>query len=142
MFARRVFPSLLSRNMSSLTRVHTNTAPAAVGPYAQAIKVNGFVYTSGQVALIPATGKLVEGGVVEQTRQVLTNLTEVLKAANSDLTKVIKTTVFLKDMNDFAAMNEVYGSFFTEHQPARSAVQVARLPLDVSVEIECVALTD
>ncbi|KAI9488324.1 endoribonuclease L-PSP [Zychaea mexicana] len=142
MFARRVFPSLLSRNMSTLTRVQTSSAPAAIGPYAQAIKVNGFVYTSGQIPIIPETGNLIEGGVVEQTNQVLTNLSEVLKAANSDLTKVIKTTVFLKDMNDFVAMNEVYGSFFSTHQPARSAVQVARLPKDVAVEIECVALTD
>ncbi|KAI9268024.1 endoribonuclease L-PSP [Phascolomyces articulosus] len=128
--------------MSTLTRVQTANAPAAIGPYAQAIKVNGFVYTSGQIPIIPATGDLIEGGVVEQTKQVLTNLSEVLKASNSDLTKVIKTTVFLKDMNDFVAMNEVYGSFFSEHQPARSAVQVARLPKDVAVEIECVALTD
>ncbi|KAK4517917.1 uncharacterized protein ATC70_001266 [Mucor velutinosus] len=126
----------------SLARVHTDSAPAAVGPYAQAIKANGFVYTSGQVALNPATGKVVEGDVKEQTKQVFLNLTEVLKAAGSSLEKVVKTTVFLKDMNDFAAMNEVYASFFPSHQPARSAVQVARLPLDVAVEIECVALTD
>ncbi|GAN01623.1 endoribonuclease L-PSP [Mucor lusitanicus] len=126
----------------SLTRVHTDSAPAAVGPYAQAIKANGFVYTSGQVALNPATGKVVEGEVKEQTKQVFLNLTEVLKAAGSSLEKVVKTTVFLRDMNDFAAMNEVYASFFPTHQPARSAVQVARLPLDVAVEIECVALTD
>ncbi|KAG2204372.1 hypothetical protein INT46_001539 [Mucor plumbeus] len=126
----------------SLTRVHTDSAPAAVGPYAQAIKANGFVYTSGQVALNPATGKVVEGEVKEQTKQVFLNLIEVLKAADSSLEKVVKTTVFLRDMNDFAAMNEVYGSFFPTHQPARSAVQVARLPLDVAVEIECVALTN
>ncbi|CAO0796285.1 unnamed protein product [Mucor circinelloides] len=126
----------------SLARVHTDSAPAAVGPYAQAIKANGFVYTSGQVALNPATGKVVEGEVKEQTKQVFLNLTEVLKAAGSSLEKVVKTTVFLRDMNDFAAMNEVYASFFPTHQPARSAVQVARLPLDVAVEIECVALTD
>ncbi|CAO3632335.1 unnamed protein product [Mucor fragilis] len=126
----------------SLTRVHTDSAPAAVGPYAQAIKANGFVYTSGQVALNPATGKVVEGEVKEQTKQVFLNLTEVLKAAGSSLEKVVKTTVFLRDMNDFATMNEVYASFFPTHQPARSAVQVARLPLDVAVEIECVALTD
>ncbi|KAI7848228.1 endoribonuclease L-PSP [Circinella umbellata] len=144
MFARRVFPSLLStsRTMSTLSRVETANAPAALGPYAQAIKVKGFVYTSGQIAIIPATGELVEGGIVEQTKQVLTNLSEVLKASNSNLNKVVKTTVFLKDMNDFVTMNEVYSSFFSEHQPARSAVQVARLPKDVAVEIECVALTD
>ncbi|KAI8979399.1 endoribonuclease L-PSP [Mycotypha africana] len=126
----------------SLARVHTDSAPAAVGPYAQAIKANGFVYTSGQVALNPATGKVVEGEIKEQTKQVFLNLTEVLKAAGSSLDKVVKTTVFLRDMNDFAAMNEVYATFFPTHQPARSAVQVARLPLDVAVEIECVALTD
>ncbi|KAG2222330.1 hypothetical protein INT45_001593 [Circinella minor] len=144
MFARRVFPSLLStsRTMSTLSRVETANAPAALGPYAQAIKVNGFVYTSGQIPIIPATGELVEGGIVEQTKQVLINISEVLKASNSNLNKVIKTTVFLRDMNDFATMNEVYSSFFSEHQPARSAVQVARLPKDVAVEIECVALTD
>ncbi|KAG2198783.1 endoribonuclease L-PSP [Mucor mucedo] len=126
----------------SLTVVHTATAPAAVGPYCQAVKANGFVYTSGQVAIDPATAKVIDGGVQDQTKQVLLNLTEVLKAAGSSLEKVVKTTVFLRDMNDFAAMNEIYASFFSTHQPARSAVQVARLPLDVAVEIECVALTD
>ncbi|KAI8993307.1 endoribonuclease L-PSP [Pilobolus umbonatus] len=126
----------------SLSRVHTDAAPAAVGPYSQAIKANGFVYTSGQVAFDPSTGKIVEGGIKEHTRQVLSNLTAVLKAAGSSLDKVVKTTVFLRDMNDFAAMNEVYSQFFVTHQPARSAVQVARLPLDVAVEIECVALTN
>lgn len=126
----------------SLSRVHTDSAPAAVGPYSQAIKANGFVYTSGQVAINPATGKVIDGGIKEQTQQVLTNLTAVLKAAGTTLDKVVKTTVFLKDMNDFAAMNEVYSQFFPVHQPARSAVQVARLPLDVAVEIECIALTN
>lgn len=126
----------------SLARVHTESAPAALGPYSQAIKANGFVYTSGQIALVPSTGELVEGGVKEHTKQVLLNLTEVLKAAGSSLEKVVKTTVFLKDMNDFGAMNEVYGSFFSTHQPARSAVEVARLPKDVFVEIECVALAN
>ncbi|GAA5800250.1 endoribonuclease L-PSP [Helicostylum pulchrum] len=126
----------------SLARVHTDSAPAALGPYSQAIKANGLVYTSGQIPLIATTGEIVEGGIQEQTKQVLINLTEVLKAAGSDLEKVIKTTVFLKDMNDFVAMNEVYATFFSTHQPARSTVQVARLPKDVSVEIECVALTN
>ncbi|KAI9364112.1 endoribonuclease L-PSP [Pilaira anomala] len=124
----------------SLSVVHTETAPAAVGPYCQAVKANGFIFTSGQVALNPATGKLVEGGVQDQAKQVLLNLTEVLKAAGSSFDKVVKTTVFLKDMKDFAAVNEVYATFFSEHKPARSCVEVARLPLDVSVEIECVAL--
>ncbi|CDH53023.1 endoribonuclease l-psp [Lichtheimia corymbifera JMRC:FSU:9682] len=140
MFAQRVFPSI--RAMSTLTRVQTANAPAAIGPYAQAIKVNGMVYTSGQIPLIPSTGELVQGGVEDQTRQVLTNLTEVLKASGSSLEKVVKTTVFLKNMDDFVAVNGVYGSFFSTHQPARSAVQVARLPKDVSVEIECVAVCE
>ncbi|KAI9474002.1 MAG: endoribonuclease L-PSP [Benjaminiella poitrasii] len=126
----------------SLARVHTENAPKAVGPYSQAIKVNGLVYTSGQVAINPATGKVIEGGIKEQTQQVFLNLGEVLKTAGSSFDKVIKTTVFLRDMNDFAAMNEVYATFFTSQLPARSAVQVARLPLDVAVEIECIALTD
>ncbi|ORZ02866.1 endoribonuclease L-PSP [Syncephalastrum racemosum] len=124
----------------SLSPVHTDSAPAALGPYAQAIKVNGMVYTSGQIGLIPSTMEVVEGGIQDQTRQVLTNLSEVLKASGSSLEKVIKTTVFLKDMNDFVPMNEVYGTFFSSHKPARSAVQVARLPKDVIVEIECIAL--
>ncbi|KAI8391577.1 endoribonuclease L-PSP [Radiomyces spectabilis] len=141
MFATRHLASL-TRSMSTLSRVHTAKAPAAIGPYAQAIKTNGMVYTSGQIPVVPETGNVVEGGITEQTRQSLTNLSEVLKEAGSDLNKVVKTTVFLKDMNDFVAMNEVYASFFSEHQPARSAVQVARLPKDVAVEIECVALTD
>ncbi|KAI7907934.1 endoribonuclease L-PSP [Cokeromyces recurvatus] len=126
----------------SLARVHTDNAPKAVGPYSQAIKVNGFVYTSGQVAIDPTTGKLIEGDIKEQTKQVFSNLSEVLKAAGSSLEKVIKTTVFLKDMNNFAAMNEVYASYFTTQLPARSTIEIARLPLDAAVEIECVALTD
>ncbi|KAI8087381.1 endoribonuclease L-PSP [Thamnidium elegans] len=126
----------------SLARVHTDSAPAALGPYSQAVKANGLVYTSGQIPILATTGEIVEGGIQEQTKQVLINLTEVLKAAGSDLEKVVKTTVFLKDMNDFVAMNEVYATFFSTHQPARSTVQVARLPKDVSVEIECVALTN
>ncbi|KAG2233266.1 hypothetical protein INT48_001578, partial [Thamnidium elegans] len=120
----------------------TDSAPAALGPYSQAVKANGLVYTSGQIPILATTGEIVEGGIQEQTKQVLINLTEVLKAAGSDLEKVVKTTVFLKDMNDFVAMNEVYATFFSTHQPARSTVQVARLPKDVSVEIECVALTN
>ncbi|KAI8364753.1 endoribonuclease L-PSP [Radiomyces spectabilis] len=126
----------------SLTPVQTSNAPAAIGPYAQAIKVNGMVFTSGQIPIVPATGQIVEGGIVEQTRQSLTNISEVLKASGSSLEKVIKTTVFLKDMNDFVAVNEVYATFFSTHQPARSAVEVARLPKDVLVEVECIALTE
>ncbi|KAI9322597.1 endoribonuclease L-PSP [Dichotomocladium elegans] len=128
--------------MHTLTRVESAAAPAALGPYSQAIKVNGFVYTSGQIALIPATGEIAEGGITGQTKQVFHNLSEVLKEAGSGLDKIVKTTVFLKDMNDFAAMNEVYASFFKDQLPARSAVEVARLPKDVVVEIECVAVHD
>ncbi|GAB5592682.1 hypothetical protein Unana1_07582 [Umbelopsis nana] len=139
----RFFPSLLSkRTMSSLTPVQTSKAPSAIGPYSQAIKVNNLVYTSGQIPVIPETGEIVEGGIKEQTHQVMTNLGEVLKASGSSLNRVVKTTVFLKNMNDFVAMNEVYGTYFPETKPARSAVEVARLPKDVQVEVECVALTD
>lgn len=119
--------------------VQTDTAPAAVGPYSQAIIVNGLVFTAGQIPLNPATMTLVEGGIQEQTRQVLTNLAAVLAAAGTDLDKAVKTVVFLSDMNDFAAMNEVYATFFTGAPPARSTVQVARLPRDAKVEIEVVA---
>ncbi|KAI8885582.1 endoribonuclease L-PSP [Backusella circina FSU 941] len=127
--------------MSTLSRIQSKNAPAAIGPYAQAIKVNGMVYTSGSLPVLPESGDIVEGGIKEQTRQSLTNIAEILKAADSGMDKVVKTTVFLKDMNDFVAMNEVYATFFSDHQPARSAVQVARLPKDVAVEIECVAVT-
>ncbi|KAI9302756.1 endoribonuclease L-PSP [Cunninghamella echinulata] len=137
MFSTRLF----SRSMSTLTRVQTTKAPAAIGPYAQAIKVNGMVYTSGSLPVVPETGNVVDGGITEQTHQSLTNMSEVLKEAGSNLNNVIKTTVFLKDMNDFTAMNEVYAKYFEKHQPARSCVQVARLPKDVAVEIECVAST-
>jgi 2-iminobutanoate/2-iminopropanoate deaminase len=120
--------------------VSTEKAPGAVGPYSQAIIANGMVFTAGQVPLVPGTKALVEGGIQEQTRQVMNNLTAVLEAAGTSLDKAVKTTVFLSDMNDFAAMNEVYATFFTGAPPARSTVQVARLPLDARVEIEVVAL--
>jgi 2-iminobutanoate/2-iminopropanoate deaminase len=122
--------------------VKTEDAPGAIGPYSQAVVAGGFVYTSGQIPIDPATGQFVEGGVREQTGQVLRNLSEVLKAAGSSLGRVVKTTVFLADMNDFAAMNEVYASFFPEEPPARSTVQAARLPRDARVEIDVVALAD
>jgi 2-iminobutanoate/2-iminopropanoate deaminase len=118
--------------------VATTNAPAAIGPYSQAIKANGFVFCSGQIPL-RADGTLVSGGIVEQTEQVLSNLKAVLEAAGSGLGKVVKTTVFLANMADFAAMNEVYGRFFGENKPARATVQVARLPKDVLVEIDCIA---
>jgi 2-iminobutanoate/2-iminopropanoate deaminase len=122
--------------------VQTNAAPKALGPYAQAIVAAGTVYCAGQIPLDPATGNVVAGGVAEQTERVLENLRAVLKAAGSDLDRAVKTTVFIKDMNDFAAMNEVYGrpEYFGPNPPARSTVEVARLPRDVLVEIEVVAL--
>lgn len=119
--------------------IATKKAPAAVGPYSQAIRVGDFVFTAGQLALDPVTGKLVEGGIQEQTRQVLRNITTVLEAAGSSLDKVVKTTVFLKDMGDFKAMNEVYGEFFANEPPARSTVEVD-LALGALVEIDAVAV--
>ena len=127
---------------NSKKTVHSDAAPRALGPYAQAIAANGMVYCAGQIPLDPATGDLVEGGIAEQTHQVLKNLRAVLKAAGSDLDRAVKTTVFLKSMDSFAAMNEVYGrpEYFGAAAPARSTVEVARLPRDVLVEIEVVAL--
>lgn len=127
---------------SSKRAVQTDGAPKALGPYSQAIVANGMVYCAGQIPLDPATGDLVEGGIAEQTHQVLKNLRAVLKAAGSDLDRAVKTTVFLKSMDSFAAMNEVYGrpEYFGAQPPARSTVEVARLPRDVLVEIEIVAL--
>ncbi len=119
--------------------VSTKNAPGAIGPYSQAIKAGGFVYCSGQIPIDPATGNFVSNNVGEQTEQVLKNLNAVLDAAGSGLNEVVKTTVFLADMNDFAEMNEVYGRFFSENKPARATVQAARLPRDARVEIECVA---
>ncbi len=120
--------------------VKTPHAPAALGPYSQAIKAGGFVYLSGQVAIDPATGEFVDGGIAEQTERVLKNVTAVLEAAGSSLDLVVKTTVFLADMSEFSAMNEVYAKFFPEPHPSRSTVQAARLPRDARVEIEAVAL--
>ena len=121
------------------TIIATNKAPGAIGPYSQGIKSNGFVFVSGQLGLIPETGVFAEGGVAGQTRQSLKNVRHVLEAAGSGLEKVVKVTVFLKDMKDFAAMNAVYSEFFTEDFPDRSAVQVAALPKDGLVEIEVIA---
>ncbi|MFQ3582217.1 MAG: RidA family protein [Chloracidobacterium sp.] len=122
------------------TRIATDQAPAAIGPYAQAVQVGQFVFTSGQIPLDPATMTIVGDDAAAQTRQVLDNLAAVLRAAGSDLAHVVKTTVFLKDMNDFQAMNDVYATFFPSAPPARSTVEVARLPKDVRVEIECIAV--
>ena len=121
-------------------RIQTENAPAAIGPYSQAIKAGGFVFCSGQVALDPQTGQFVAGGVAEQTEQVLKNLSAVLEAAGSSLDQVVKTTVFLADMKEFSAMNEVYARFFSEPPPARATVAAAGLPRDARVEIEAVAL--
>lgn len=122
----------------SLRIVSTTDAPAAIGPYAQAVRAGNLLFTSGQIPLTPA-GQLVEGGIEEQTHQVLTNLKAVLAAEGATLSDVIKTTVFLKDMNQFATFNSIYASYFGEHAPARSTVEVARLPRDVFVEIELIA---
>ena len=122
------------------TVISTTNAPVALGPYSQGINAGSLTITSGQVPIDPATGAVVEGGIAEQTRQSLTNVQAVLAAGGLTMENVIKTTVFLKDMNDFAAMNEVYATFFTGNPPARSAVEVARLPKDVLVEIEAIAV--
>lgn len=119
--------------------IKTKEAPAAIGPYSQAILANGIIYTSGQIPLDPESGEVVGGGIREQTQKVLRNLEAVLKAAGAGLNDVVKTTVFLRDMEDFTEMNSVYSLYFTGSFPARSAVQVARLPKDVMVEIEAVA---
>jgi 2-iminobutanoate/2-iminopropanoate deaminase len=120
--------------------VSTKDAPQAIGPYSQAIKANGFVFTSGQIAIDPATQQVVAGDVAAQTERVLRNLSEILEAAGSGLGKVVRCTVFLKNMGDFVAMNQVYGKYFGAAPPARSTVEVARLPKDVLVEIDVVAL--
>jgi 2-iminobutanoate/2-iminopropanoate deaminase len=120
--------------------VKTDRAPGAIGPYSQAIKAGGFVFVSGQVAIDPRTGEFVSGGIAEQTEQVLKNLSAVLEDSGSSLAQVVKTTVFLADMKEFAAMNEVYGRFFTSEPPARATVAAAGLPRDARVEIEAIAL--
>lgn len=120
--------------------ITTDKAPKAIGPYSAGVKAGHFVYTAGQLGIDPQAGKLVEGGIEAETRQALTNLKNILEAAGSSLGGVVKTTVFLRDINDFAAMNGVYAEFFTENFPARSAIQVAALPLGAAVEVEAVAL--
>ncbi len=120
--------------------ISTPQAPRAIGPYSQAIRAGGFVFLSGQIALDAATGYIVEGGVTQQTARIMENLKAVLEAAGSSLDKVVKTTVYLKSMDDFGKMNEIYGHFFTENPPARSTVEAARLPRDVRVEIDAIAI--
>lgn len=126
--------------MSAKTQVRTDSAPQAIGPYSQAIVAQGLVFCSGQIPLDPATGNVVEGGIDEQTHRVLKNLTAVVEAAGSTMAKVVKTTVFLQSMSDFAAMNAIYATYFPAPAPGRSTIEVARLPRNVLVEIECVAL--
>lgn len=120
--------------------IATDKAPAAIGPYSQAIEVNGMVYTSGIIPVDPATGEIPEGSVA-QAEQAFANMKNLLDAAGTDMSRVVKTTVFIKEMNDFAAINEVYAKYFTEPYPSRSCVEVARLPKDVMLEIEAIALT-
>lgn len=120
--------------------IQTQNAPAAVGPYSQAIVANGMVFTAGQVPLIPGEGQLVEGDIQAQAKQALENVKAVLEAAGSSLANVVKVTVFLQDMGDFAAMNAIYAQYFTDAPPARSAVEVAKLPLGARIEIEAIAL--
>ncbi len=130
-------------NLNGKSAVSTESAPAAIGPYSQAIEIGEMIYTSGQVGLDPKTGQMVEGGIREQTVRVLENLKAVLAAVRSDLQKVVKTTVYLKNMSDFAAMNEIYATYLAKDgwvAPARSTVEVARLPKDALVEIEVIAL--
>ncbi len=120
--------------------ISTDKAPKAIGPYSQAVEINGMLFISGQVPINPETGQVVGGGIEAQTRQVLNNIKAILEAANYSLNDVVKTTVYLKDLNDFAKMNQVYATFFDSQPPARAAFQVARLPLDVLIEIEAIAI--
>ena len=122
------------------TVVSTGKGPKAIGPYSQAIQANGFIFTAGQIPFDPATGRIVEGDVAQQTARVLDNLKAILEAAGSSLDQVVKATVYLKDMNDFAAMNEVYARYFSKNPPARSTVEAARLPRDARIEIDLIAL--
>lgn len=122
--------------------ISTHNAPKAIGPYSQAIRANGFIFVSGQIPVDPLTQQLVEGNIALQTERVLTNMEAILVHAGSSLAKVVRTSVFLKDMNEFAAMNDVYERFFPQSAPARSTVEVARLPKDVKVEVDCIALAE
>jgi len=136
-------PKIISASIRSeemKKEVKTDKAPQAIGPYSQGIVANGFIFCSGQIPIVPQTGQLSTGSIEDQTRQVLKNVSAVLEAAGTSLDNVVKATVFLQDMNDFAAMNKVYAEFFKTPFPARAAVQVARLPRDVKVEIEVIAI--
>ena len=122
-----------------LATIKTEKAPAAIGPYSQAVAYNGLVFISGQIPINPETQELLEGSIEEQTRLVLTNLGQILESAGSSFDKVVKTTVYLKDLNDFAEVNKIYGEFFSSHKPARACVEVARLPKEVGIEIDAIA---
>jgi len=122
--------------------IMTEKAPLAIGPYSQAVKYGNIIFTSGAIGVDPGTGAFVEGGIQEQTKQCIENLKVILEASGSSLGNVLKTTVFIKDMNDFSKVNEIYGSYFTEKQPGRSCVEVARLPKDALVEIEAIAFAE
>lgn len=126
--------------MAELTRIHTDRAPAAIGPYSQAQVVGDMVFTAGQIPIDPSTGELIDGDIADQTRQVMENLQAILEEAGASLESVVKTTVYLSNLDDFGVMNEVYGMHFGDHRPARSTVQVARLPKSVGVEIDAIAV--
>lgn len=128
--------------MSTPIALHTDNAPKAIGPYSQAIRANGFLFCSGQIPLDPATMQIVEGDIETQTRRVLSNIQAVLENAGTSFSRVVKTTVFMQDLGEFTRMNAVYAEFFTATPPARSTVQVAALPRNVKIEIECVALVE
>jgi 2-iminobutanoate/2-iminopropanoate deaminase len=127
--------------MTTKKIINTAQAPAAIGPYSQAVQLGELVFTSGQIPLVPETMEIIAGGITEQTEQVMKNLMAVLAQANADAGSIIKTTCFIKDMNDFVAFNEVYAKYFPENAPARSCVEVARLPKDVLVEVEAIAIS-
>ena len=130
---------IISKDKIMKTVINTKNAPAPIGPYSQAVMVNGMLYVSGQVAINPATGDVVHGSINDETKQVMENLKAILTEAGLDFSHVVKTTIFLKDMNNFKNVNEVYGSYFTKDFPARETVEVARLPKDVNVEISMIA---
>ncbi|MBI1269148.1 hypothetical protein GC174_01815 [bacterium] len=122
-----------------LATIHTDKAPQAIGPYSQAVKCNGFVFVSGQIPINPATGDLLEGSIGDKTKLVMENIGRILEEAGTSFDKVVKTTIYLTDLNEFNEVNKIYGEFFSSHKPARATVQVARLPKDVSVEIDAIA---
>ncbi|KZS93042.1 YjgF-like protein [Sistotremastrum niveocremeum HHB9708] len=137
----RLRPFQLARRAMSINFVSTQNAPPPIGHYSQATSANGFVFVSGCVGMDPKTGSIVEGGIEAEAKQALINLREIVKSSGSSIDKVVKTTVFMKNMSDFPVMNKAYAEIFGDHKPSRSAVEVARLPKDVLVEVECIALS-